>query len=93
MKKQYEQKLQAQLDEWSAEIDKLKAKANNMEADAKIEYEREIEKLNSIKESLSDKLAEIKESGDDALEDINVGFHDAMNSLNNAFKLAASRLK
>ena len=32
MKEAYEQKLQAQLDEWSAEIDKLKAKADGAEA-------------------------------------------------------------
>jgi hypothetical protein len=34
MKEAYEQKLQAQLDEWGAEIDKLKAKSDNAEADA-----------------------------------------------------------
>ncbi|MFA7083700.1 MAG: hypothetical protein WC141_04095 [Arcobacteraceae bacterium] len=35
-KELYEQKKQAQLDEWKADIDKLKAKASMMNADAQI---------------------------------------------------------
>lgn len=34
LKESYEQKLQAQLDEWSAKIDNLKAKADKAEAAA-----------------------------------------------------------
>ena len=46
-------KLQAQLDEWSAEIDKLKAKADKAEADAQLEYYKEIEELRSMQETAS----------------------------------------
>ena len=45
MKEAYEKKLQAQLDEWGAEIDKLKAKADKAEADAQLDYYKEIEEL------------------------------------------------
>jgi Skp family chaperone for outer membrane proteins len=92
-KKQHEQKLQAQLDEWDAEIDKLKARAKNMQADGKLAYEKEIKKLSALKDTASDKLTEFKGYGEDAWEDINIGLHDAINSLDNAFKSATSRLK
>jgi len=43
LKDAYVQKLQAKSDEWHAEIDKLKAKADSAKADAKIEYYKQIE--------------------------------------------------
>ncbi len=92
-KKQHEQKLQAQLDEWDAEIDKLKAKARGAQAEGKIAYEKEIEKLDAMKDTVSDKLTEFKNSSEEAWEDINIGLHDAINSLDDAFKSATSRLK
>jgi len=92
-KEQHEQKLQAQLDEWKAEIDKLKAKASSKQIDAKVEYDKEIEKLTYMKNSVEDKFKKFQESSNEAWEDINVGLHDALNSLDNAFKSAKSRLK
>ncbi|MGJ7457802.1 hypothetical protein ACR80S_01110 [Halomonas sp. MA07-2] len=37
----YEQKLKAKLDEWLADIDKVRAKARGAKADARIEREKE----------------------------------------------------
>ena len=37
-KDQYVQKLHAKLDEWNAEIDKLKAKADKTSAESRVEY-------------------------------------------------------
>jgi len=93
MKDAYEQKLQAQLDEWGAEINKLKAKADNAEADAQLEYYKQIEELRSMQESASNKLVELKEAGDDAWEDLKAGIDSAWDSLGNALKSAASRFK
>ena len=42
-RKAYEEKFDAQLKEWSARIELLKAKADNARADAKIEYIKTIE--------------------------------------------------
>ena len=44
-KELYQQKKQAQLDEWKAEVDKLKAKASGASADAQLELNREIDTL------------------------------------------------
>jgi multidrug resistance efflux pump len=93
MKEQYEQKLEAQLDEWGAEINKLKAKAKGAEADGKIEYEKEIKEINAMQEAAKDKLKELKNAGEDAWRDLKVGIDDALGSLDKAFKSATSRLK
>lgn len=70
MKKAYEEKLQAQLDEWNAEIEKLKAKADKAEADAKIEYYEQIEKLREQQQEAQAKLNELRRAGEDAWEDL-----------------------
>ena len=93
MKEAYEKKLQAKLDEWGAEIDKLKAKADGLEADAQLEYYKQIEELRSMQESAHNKLAELRAAGDDAWEDLKAGIESAWDSLGNALKLAASRFK
>ena len=93
MKKEYEQKLQAQLDEWGAEIEKLKAKADGLEADKKLEYYQEIEELRSMQESAQEKLTELKNASDDAWQDLKAGIDSAWDSLGDAFKSATSRFK
>ncbi len=54
----YEQKLQAKLDEWQAEIDKLWARARSAEADARIEREKEAERLEAKRDEVREKLKE-----------------------------------
>lgn len=93
MKEAYQKKLQAQLDEWSAQIDQLKAKAGQTGADAQIAYEKQIKELRSMQEAARDKLTELKKTGDDAWEDLKAGMDSAWNSLENAVKLAMSRFK
>jgi len=93
MKESFQQKLQAELDEWSAEIDKLKAKANKAEADVKLEYFEQIEKLREKQEVAKDKLRELTAASDDAWEDLKAGAESAWLSLGNAVKQASSRFK
>ncbi len=92
-KEAYQKKLQAQLDEWSAEIDMLKAKADGAEADAQLEYYKQIEELRAMQESANNKAAELKEANDDAWEDLKVGMDSAWNSLSNSVKSARSKFK
>ncbi len=45
--KLYREKLQAQMDEWAADLDKLKAKARGQGADAGLEIQGMLEQLES----------------------------------------------
>ncbi len=93
MKEAYEKKLKAQLDEWGAEIDKLKAKADNAESDVQLEYYKQIEELRSKQEDATNKLAELREASDDAWEDLKAGIESAWDSLSMAVKNARERFK
>jgi hypothetical protein len=46
-KELYQQKKQAQLDEWRAEVNKLKARASGASADAQLEMNKQIKALES----------------------------------------------
>lgn len=93
MKEAYEQKLQAQLDEWSADIDKLKAKADSAEADVQLEYYKQIEELRSMQDTAVDKLIELKDASDDAWEDLKAGIESTWDSLGNVLNSFAARFK
>jgi hypothetical protein len=93
MKDAYEKKLGAKLAEWSAEIDKLKAKAMKADAEAQLAYYKQIEELRSMQNSANRKLLELKDASDDAWEDLRTGLDSAWDSMGNAFKSAASRFK
>ncbi|SDK35837.1 hypothetical protein SAMN04487954_11542 [Billgrantia gudaonensis] len=89
----YEQKLQAKLDEWQAEIDKLRARAKGAEADARIDREKEAARLEARREEVRQKLQEMREASDDAWEDVKAGAERAWDSLSESFEKARSRFK
>jgi len=93
MKDAYQQKLQARLDEWNADIDKLKARADKAEASVKLGYYEQIEDLKMKQEAAREKLAELKLASDDAWEDLKAGAESAWDSLGEAVKSASSRFK
>ncbi len=92
-KQAYEEKLQAQLDEWSAKIATLKAKASKSEAETKVKYYETIEDLQERQASVKSKLQDLREASDDAWEDLKEGVEHAWNSLENAVKSATDRFK
>jgi len=59
-RKVYEQKLDAQLKEWDAQIDLLKAKADKARAEAKSEYYKTIEDVQHKQNDAAVKLRELK---------------------------------
>lgn len=92
-KELYNQKMQAQLDEWKAELNLLKAKAKKAEADSKLEADKKINELEGRIEEGQTKLNELKEASDEAWESVKSGFDAAWSSLKSGFEDAASKLK
>ncbi len=90
-KQAYQQKVQAQLDEWSAEIDKLRAKADKADADAQIALNREIDNLRDKKNQAREKLDELSDASEGAWEDLKTGVEAASNQLGQALRSAQSR--
>lgn len=90
-KQAYQKKVQAQLDEWSAEIDKLRAKADRADADAEIALRREVDNLRDKQNEARRKLDELSAAGAEAWEDVKDGVESASTSLGHAIRSARSR--
>lgn len=93
MKEAYKEKMQAQLDEWTAEIDKLKARARGMEADAQISSMKEIDALRAKRDAAAEKLEQLERAGDEAWEDLRSGVERAWDALASSVKSASARFK
>ncbi|MEX1276561.1 MAG: coiled coil domain-containing protein [Bacteroidota bacterium] len=92
-KELYQQKKQAQLDEWKADVDKLKAKASGASADAQLEFNKQIKALEGKIEEGNAKLAEIVEASEDAWESLKDGVESAWDSMKSAFSEALDKFK
>lgn len=93
MKEAYQKKMQAQLDVWSAEIDRLKAQAARMEADAQIRSMKQIDGLRAKRDAAAEELARLERAGDEAWEDLKNGIEGAWDALASAVKDASSRFR
>ena len=92
-RKAYEEKLDAQLKEWNAQITLLKAKAENAKADAKIDYYKSIEALEHKQGEAKAKLQELKTAGDEAWEAVKAGAEKTWAEVKTAYHDAASKFK
>ena len=92
-KSAYEQKYQAKLDEWRAEIDKFAAKARQKEADARLKYEDQVETLRARQAEAGRKLQAIRESGNEAWGELKQGADDAWKEMERAFEKAMTRFR
>lgn len=92
-KNQYIEKAKARIAQWDAEIDKKKAEADEAEADAKIEYQKQLSEMRTQRDKAEARLTELKNATDDAWEDVKSGFDRALDDISSAFTNAATRYK
>jgi hypothetical protein len=92
-RKAYEEKLDAQLQEWNAQIALLRARADKAKAGAKLEYHKTIEALQRRQDEAGAKLHKLKNAGDEAWEDMKTGAEKAWDEVKAAFHAAMSKFK
>ncbi len=92
-KERYQEKMEAQLQEWQAKIDTLKAKAQQASTDARLQYEKQIDALRPKLAAARQKLQELKTSSESAWGDVKTGMEAAWNELKTAWDKAASQFK
>jgi phage tail tape-measure protein len=92
-KDDYEKELQARLDEFSAEIERLKARADKADSDAQPWHHKQVEALQEKHRLAKEKLDELRKSSDDAWEDMKAGIATAWDSIGEAMKSATKRFK
>jgi len=89
----YIEKFKSQLDQWNAKIDPLEAKAREAGADAKIEYQRQLDELRARRDEAQAKLDQVRNASGEAWEDIKQGADDAWNACKHAVEDAVARFK
>jgi uncharacterized protein YfiM (DUF2279 family) len=89
----HRQKLQAQLDEWKAEIALLKARASGAGAGAQIEMRKHVEALDHRMQKAGTKLSELAAASDDAWDSVKKGVDSAWDSMKAALGEARSKFK
>jgi len=84
LKDEYVEKLKAQLDEWSAEIDVLEARLRKANADLHVTYEAEVAALKAKRDEAKVRLALIQESAGEAWQELRKGSDEAWESIKKA---------
>lgn len=92
-KAQFQEKLQAQLDEWGIDLAKLKAKAAETTEEAQLELDVQLVTLESKLEAGKQKLAELADTSEDAWHSVQGGLESAWDSLSTAFQEAADKFR
>jgi predicted nucleic acid-binding Zn-ribbon protein len=93
MKDAYQEKMAARLREWRANIDALKARADQAEAEQKIKYYDEIESLRTKQQQVQEKLEELRTASAGAWDEVKAGVEGAWADLQDAAQRAADKFK
>ena len=90
---EYVRKMQDKLTELNADIDKLAAKAGEVSADLRSEYNEQMTTLKAKQAAARQKIEEVKKSGESAWEDLKAGADLAWTAIGEAIDSAKSRFK
>jgi len=85
-KEAYQEKAEAQLREWKADIQKRMAQADKAKAEGKIEFYKRTEVLNAKYQAALKRLQELKEAGADNWEEFKTGVEAALREVKEALK-------
>ncbi len=92
-KQAYREKFEAQLQEWDAQLDLMKARASKLKADAKIEFEGQLTALQQKRQQAIAKLEDLSQRSEDAWDDLKAGTERAWSELAKAMDSIAVRFK
>ena len=90
-KQAYEQKVQAQIDRWNADMDRLKAEAMTADADTKLKLDEQLNKLTGKKKQAEAELDKLRRAGEDAWEDMKIGIDQSLSIFGESVKSAVQR--
>ena len=88
----YIDKMKAKVDEWTADIEKMQ-KAKGAQADARIEYDKQLAEMRKQRDEAQAKMKEAQEASDGAWDDMRKGFEAAWDSISSSFQNAMKRFR
>lgn len=81
LKEAYQEKLEAQIREWTAKLTELKVKADQAGADAKVHLYQQIEQFRARNQAAQQKLDEIKAASAESWETLKAGSERALDEV------------
>ncbi|ULQ47042.1 hypothetical protein JN531_001865 [Flagellatimonas centrodinii] len=89
----YIQKFEAQLDAWKADINKLRARADDASAEAKLDLLDQLDRLRARRDDARDQLDELRKAGEDNWEQLKTRSEQAWADLSSGIKDALERFR
>ena len=89
----YIQKLKAKINEWNADLDKLSAKADMAEGEAKIRYLQQMEDLRAKRKDIANKIDALKDVSESVWEDLRQGIETSWETWKENFHKARSEFE
>ena len=87
---EYLEKLKAQLEEWEYDINRLEARLDDAQGEAKVKLDKTLKDLKTKQKDVQGKLKKIEEAAEDAWHDVKDGLELAWDSLKLGFLAAKS---
>jgi DNA-binding ferritin-like protein len=91
-KKSYEVRLEEQLKQLAANIDKLAERVGKTGGELRVKYNEQVEELKKNMSSANVKFTELKGTSGDAWAELKIGFENAFTALKEAFKNASAKI-
>lgn len=91
LKEAYQEKIEAQIKEWTAKLQEYKAKADQANADAKIQMYHQIDRLRAQKDAAQQKLNAIKAASGDSWEALKAGSERALEEMKKTWEEMKSK--
>lgn len=89
----YIEKINAQIEQYNAKLAGMRGRANEAHADMKLEYLKQVEKLESNRDALKEKYEQLRKSSESSWGDIKEGTEKAFNELKESFTKATKHFK
>lgn len=84
-RKNYESNLEAQLAQWKADIDVIRAKATRAEVSARVQFDKTIDDLQRAHDAAGARLKSLMDASDDAWESLKMGTEKAWTEFRSQF--------
>lgn len=92
-KEAFKQKMEAEIELAQAKLAELRAEAKGSAADARLNYDKQIEELEQKIDMTRTKLKELGEAGEEAWEHLKDGVESAWDTLSSTARDTAAKLK
>ncbi|MBB4285474.1 hypothetical protein [Roseospira goensis] len=92
-KNAYITRMEAQLREWRAEVDKMRAKAEAAQADARIKWHEQADEMQRRLDEARTELDRLRNASEDAWRDVRAGFEASWGAMTDAWSRAMERFR